>query len=293
MLNSWITCVVGSIRPTAEGLPLSLNHIPPSEPVSMICGTLPGFRPALNSCTACVVGLIIPIAFGVPWSVNQTLPSGPVRTLFGLLVGLSANSLICPMGVMNPIAFVVPWSTNHMFPSGPDCSRPGLLPGFSPVLNSVIVPSVVMRPIALVVPRSLNHMFPSGPSLPMRNSELPAFSPAEYSVITPAGVIFPTLCVSRNQMFPSGPALPITVDALSPAVNFVTCPRGAAPPIPAPQTSSAPSSAARATRRFEPGIACGAPGKRVRVFIGISSPCDWSMRSSVGRAGALSLRGVP
>jgi hypothetical protein len=65
-LNSWITCVVGSIRPLADGLPLSLNQSAPSEPVSMICGTLPGFRPALNSCTAWVVGSTTPIAFGVP-----------------------------------------------------------------------------------------------------------------------------------------------------------------------------------------------------------------------------------
>src|SRR5262245_22419561 len=75
--NSVITCVVGSIRPIALGVPASVNQTLPSGPKLTWPGRLPGLRPALNSAITCVVGSITPIALVVPRSANHTFPSDP------------------------------------------------------------------------------------------------------------------------------------------------------------------------------------------------------------------------
>src|SRR4051794_17471657 len=90
------------MRAIASAAPVSVNHRPPSEPVTISPGVTSTEKPGVR-------------------------PEG--------------NSLIAPVGVTRPTPGARPCSVNQRFPSGPAVMSAGALPAVGAVLNSVTTPA--------------------------------------------------------------------------------------------------------------------------------------------------------
>ena len=87
--------VDGSMRAIAFFAPVSVNHTPPSEPVTMSPGV---WSRAVGNSVIAPVGVMRATPASRPCSVNHRLPSGPAVMLAGALPAVSAelNSVTTP-----------------------------------------------------------------------------------------------------------------------------------------------------------------------------------------------------